>query len=106
MMIPTTAANPLDAITLIDFFYDPKIAASLAEYINYITPVPSAQAIIKADAAAAKTADDKATLNSVADSPLVFPADADYNKLHYYRAFKTTAERNDYQSIFNPVVTS
>ncbi|MEN3307888.1 MAG: spermidine/putrescine transport system substrate-binding protein [Micromonosporaceae bacterium] len=106
MMIPITAANPLDAITLIDFFYDPKIAASLAEYINYITPVPAAQAVIKADAAAAKTADDKATLNAVANSPLVFPADADYNKLHYYRAFKTTAERNEYQSIFNPVVTS
>jgi spermidine/putrescine transport system substrate-binding protein len=105
MMIPVTAANPVDAITLIDFFYDTKIAASLAEYINYITPVPGAQAVIKSDAAAA-SGDDKATLEAVASSPLVFPADADYNKLHYYRSFKTTAERNDYQAIFNPVVTS
>jgi spermidine/putrescine transport system substrate-binding protein len=106
MMIPITAANPLDAITLINFFYDTKIAASLAEYINYITPVPAAQDLIKADAAAAKSAEDKATLEAVATSPLVFPSDADYQKLHYYRAFKTTTERNEYQGIFNPVVTS
>ncbi|WP_306291754.1 spermidine/putrescine ABC transporter substrate-binding protein [Microbispora sp. GKU 823] len=38
-MIPKTAANPVDAITLIDFFYEPAIAGSLAEYINYVTPV-------------------------------------------------------------------
>jgi spermidine/putrescine transport system substrate-binding protein len=106
MMIPTTAANPIDAITLMDFFYDPKIAASLAEYINYITPVPGAQKIIQADAAAATAKEDKDTLNQVATSPLVFPSDADYDKLHYYRSFKTTAERNEYQSILNPVVTS
>jgi spermidine/putrescine transport system substrate-binding protein len=105
MMIPVTAANPVDAITLMDFFYDPKIAASLAEYINYITPVPAAQTTIKSDAAAA-TGDDKATLEAIASSPLVFPSDVDYKKLHYYRAFKTTSERNDYQAIFNPVVTS
>lgn len=106
MMIPITATNPVDAITLMDFFYDPKIAASIAEYINYITPVPSAQAIIKSDAAAATKPDDKTTLTTVASSPLVFPSEEDYAKLHYYRTFKTTAERNDYEAIFNPVVTS
>ena len=59
MTIPITASNPVDAIKLIDFFYDPAIAASLAEYINYITPVPAApRRSIKADAAAA-TGDDK-----------------------------------------------
>jgi spermidine/putrescine transport system substrate-binding protein len=105
MMIPITAANPVDAIMLMDFFYDPKIAASLAEYINYITPVPAAQAIIKSDAAAA-TGDDKAALTAVGSSPLVFPSDADYAKLHYYRTFKTTNERNEYQAIFNPLVTA
>lgn len=106
MMIPITAANPIDAITLMDFFYDPKVAASIAEYINYITPVPAAQAAIKADAAAATKPDDKSTLTTIATSPLVFPSAEDYKKLHYYRTFKTTAERTEYQGIFNPVVTS
>jgi spermidine/putrescine transport system substrate-binding protein len=105
MVIPITATNPVGAMQLIDFFYDPKIAASLAEYINYITPVPAAQPIIASDAAAA-SGEDKAALEQVADSPLVFPSASDYAKLHYYRDFKTPAEHTEYQSIFNPIVTS
>jgi spermidine/putrescine transport system substrate-binding protein len=105
MTIPITAQNPVGAMELINFFYDPKIAGSLAEYINYITPVPSAKAAIAADAAAA-TGDDKASLEQIADSPLVFPSDADYAKLHYYRDFKTPAEHSQYDAVFNPIVTS
>ncbi|HKE66769.1 MAG TPA: spermidine/putrescine ABC transporter substrate-binding protein [Micromonosporaceae bacterium] len=105
MTIPITAANPVGAMQLINFFYDPAIAASLAEYINYITPVPAAQPIIASDAAAA-SGDDKAALEQVAKSPLVFPSQSDYAKLHYYRDFKTPAEHTQYQSIFNPIVTS
>jgi spermidine/putrescine transport system substrate-binding protein len=98
-----TAANPLDAITLIDFFYRTEIAASLAEYINYVTPVPDAQEQIRKDAAAAK-GEDKASLEAVAESPLVFPTEADYAKLHYYRDFATNAEQQEYQRIFEPIV--
>jgi spermidine/putrescine transport system substrate-binding protein len=105
MTIPITAANPVGAMQLINFFYDPAIAASLAEYINYITPVPAAQPVIAADAAAA-SGDDKTTLEMVANSPLVFPSASDYSKLHYYRDFKTPAEHQQYDSIFNPIVTS
>jgi spermidine/putrescine transport system substrate-binding protein len=101
--IPVTAANPLDAIKLIDFFYQVDTAASLAEYINYVCPVPAARAKISEDAAKA-TGDDKASLAAVAASPLVFPAKADYARLHYYRDFATVAEQQEYQSIFEPVV--
>ena len=101
--IPVTAENPLDAITLIDFFFRTEIAASLAEYINYVTPVPAAQEQIRKDAAAA-SGEDKAALEAVAESPLVFPSEADYAKLQYYRDFKTTAEQQEYQRIFEPIV--
>jgi spermidine/putrescine transport system substrate-binding protein len=103
MTIPSTAANPLDAIMLMDFFYKVDIQASLTEYINYVSPIPAAQAQIKADAAKLK-GEDKATLEAVADSPLVFPADADYAKLHYYRDFATIAEQQAYQKVFEPIV--
>ena len=99
--IPITAANPVDAMELINFFYDPAIAASLAEYINYITPVPAAQPIIASDAAAA-SGDDKTTLEAVAKSPLVFPSDSDYAKLHYYRDFTTAAEHQAVQRDLRP----
>jgi spermidine/putrescine transport system substrate-binding protein len=105
MMIPKTAANPVDAIMLMDFFYDPVNAASLAEYINYVTPVPSAHDLIRAEAAK-KSGDDKTALEQVADSPLVFPSDADYAKLHSYRSFKNAQEKQQFQSTFQPIVQS
>ncbi len=101
--IPVTAENPVDALTLIDFFFRTEIAASLAEYINYVTPVPTAQEQIRKDAAAA-SGEDKATLEAVAESPLVFPTEADYAKLHYFRDFATPAEQQEYQRIFEPIV--
>jgi spermidine/putrescine transport system substrate-binding protein len=101
--IPITAQNPLDAIKLIDFFYQVENAATLAEYINYVCPVPAAQEQIKKDAAAA-SGDDKASLEAVAASSLVFPTQADYAKLHYFRDFATAAEQQQYQSIFEPIV--
>jgi spermidine/putrescine transport system substrate-binding protein len=101
--IPVTAQNPLDAIKLMDFFYDVENAATLAEYINYVCPVPAAQAKIKEHAAAA-SGEDKAALEAVAASNLVFPSPADYAKLHYFRDFATAAEQQEYQSIFEPIV--
>ncbi|GAA2479442.1 extracellular solute-binding protein [Winogradskya humida] len=98
--IPITAKNPLDAIKLMDFFYDVTNAATLAEYINFVCPVPAAQEQIKKDAAT------NPDLAAVAASPLVFPGAADYAKLHYYREFATEAEHQEYQSIFEPVVLS
>ncbi|GAA2902436.1 polyamine-binding lipoprotein [Actinoplanes cyaneus] len=105
MTIPITAANPVDAIMLMDFFYEVENAATLAEYINYVCPVPAAQDQIKKDAAAA-TGEDKATLTGVANSPLVFPGAADYAKLHYYVDFNTAEEQQKFQSIFEPITLS
>jgi spermidine/putrescine transport system substrate-binding protein len=103
MTIPITAKNPVDAITLIDFFYRPDIAGSLAEYINYVCPVPTAQAQIKKDAAAASGAD-KASLETVANSPLVFPPDSYYEKLHYYVSFESVSQQQQYNRLFDPIV--
>ncbi|MEU4424861.1 spermidine/putrescine ABC transporter substrate-binding protein [Actinoplanes sp. NPDC024001] len=101
--IPVTAANPVDAITLIDFFYRVENAASLAEYINYVCPVPAAQQQIRKDAAEL-SGDDRAELQQVADSPLVFPSEDDYAKLHYYVGFDTAEEQQDFTRLFEPIV--
>jgi spermidine/putrescine transport system substrate-binding protein len=105
MMIPKTAANPVDAIMLMDFFYDPANAASLTKYINYVTPVPSTRDVIRADAAKA-TGDNKAAWEKLVDSPLVYPSAADYARLHSYRSFKNTQEKQQYESTFEPIVQS
>jgi spermidine/putrescine transport system substrate-binding protein len=104
MCIPKHATHPVDAMTYIDFVYDPKIAAMIAEAVNYVTPVPGAQAVIKADAAAA-SASDKASLLQIADSPLVFPTPSNYAKLHRYRTL-TAAESPIWNNLFEPIYQS
>ena len=103
--IPITAAAPVDAIMAMDFFYKPEIAASLAEFIGYVTPVPSAQPIMQKDADA-DTTDNKDYLELVAKSPLVFPDAATLAKLHYYVEFPDAATQTAFQNIFEPLVLS
>jgi spermidine/putrescine transport system substrate-binding protein len=102
MTIPITATNPVDAIMLMDFFYEVENAATLAEYINYITPVPAAKQAIEQHAAEA-TGEDKEFYEALATSPMVFPTEADYAKLHYYRDFANAEEQQQYQGIFEPI---
>src|SRR5437867_11758924 len=45
--IPVGAPHPLDAITYMNYVYDPNVAAHLAELINYITPVPAATPVVE-----------------------------------------------------------
>jgi len=101
MCIPVHVAHPIDAIKLMDFVYDPKVAAMITEYVNYITPVPDCRTVIDQDAAAAKGSD-RAFLKSVANSPLVFPTADMISKVHNYRVLKG-AEVQQWNSIFEPI---
>ncbi|MEU8658426.1 polyamine ABC transporter substrate-binding protein [Actinoplanes philippinensis] len=103
LAIPITAANPVDALMLIDFFYEIENAASLASYINYVCPVPAARERIRKDAAEL-SGDDRTALQEVAASSLVFPSDADYERLHYYVGFDTAEEQHDFARVFDPIV--
>jgi spermidine/putrescine transport system substrate-binding protein len=103
MTIPITAKSPVDAIQLIDFFYQVDVSATLAEYINYVCPVPAAQAQMKKDAAG-ETGEDKDGLLEIADSPLVFPSQTEYDKLHYYVSFEAADEQQTFQRTFEPIV--
>lgn len=104
MCIPKYASHPLDAMTYMDFVYQPKIAAMIAEYVNYITPVPTAAAWIKRDAAALKGSD-KASMEQLATSPLIFPSPSEFSRLHRYRVLTSTEEQT-WNSIFEPIYQS
>jgi spermidine/putrescine transport system substrate-binding protein len=103
MMIPRGAQNPVDAMMLMDWYYRPEIAAMLTEAINYIPPVPRAQAIIAGDAAKA-LGSDKTLLTKVATSDLVFLRPAEYSRLRNY-ADVSGKRQEQYQSIFQPLVS-
>ena len=104
MVIPRYAENPVDAMMLMDWYYQPKIAAQLTESVNYITPVPSAQPLIAADAAHAKGAE-KQLLNDVATSNLVWLTRSEFARLHNY-ADVSGKRQQQYLSIFQPVAAN
>ena len=94
MMIPMHASNPQSAIMWMDFYYQPEVAARVADWVNYITPVPDAQGII------AGQLDDPA----VARSPLVFPT-SDITARDY-RVFRNQAEADTWKGIFGSIATN
>jgi spermidine/putrescine transport system substrate-binding protein len=105
MCLPAHAAHPLDAMTYMDFVYQPEIAAMLADYINYITPVPATQDIFKKEAADATSKDDKAYYTDLSTSPLIFPSPSDFSRLHRYRVL-TQDEQSVWNDLFQPIYQS
>jgi spermidine/putrescine transport system substrate-binding protein len=101
MCIPIHAQHPVDALKMMNFVYDPKIAAMIAEYVNYITPVPAAKSVIQQDAAKASGSDRK-YLDAVASSPLVFPTPQITSNVHAYRVL-TADEEKQWDAIFEPI---
>ncbi len=99
------AKNPVSAMELMDFYYQPKVAAPVTEYVNYISPVPDAQAVVKADAAKAKGAD-KTYLDAVATSYATFPSTSVYDKTSTYFTPKAGVQLDKWNSIFEPVYQS
>ncbi len=73
MMIPSTSTNKAGAEAVINYYYDPVVAARVANYINYVCPVSGAkEAMAKISPAQAK-------------NPLIFPDDAMWKNLKVFR---------------------
>lgn len=76
MMIPSTSSNKAGAEALINYYYDPVVAAKVANYITYVCPVAGAkEAMAKINPAQVK-------------NPLIFPDDAMWKKLKVFRPLK------------------
>ena len=88
-IIPSTASaeGKANAEKLINFYYDPAIAAEVAAYVNYVCPVKGAQAEMeKIDPA-------------LAASPFIFPDAAMSAKLNVFRSL-TPAEETTWSEAF------
>ena len=95
MCIPQDAANPIDAMMMMDYVYQPEIAAQMCAWINYISPVPEAQDILK------KSKD--AYTRQVANSPLVFPTPEMEANLYHYKDLDEEEEAQ-WNELFDEVV--
>jgi spermidine/putrescine transport system substrate-binding protein len=111
--IPNAAANPVGAMMLMDWYYDPIYAAMLTEWNIYVSPVPAGGEIVKADAEAAGAnaftyesyQSDKQLLESIANSPFVFPPPELEEKLYNYRVLEGD-EIEQWNDLFNPIFIS
>ncbi|MEU1889267.1 spermidine/putrescine ABC transporter substrate-binding protein [Micromonospora sp. WMMD987] len=91
MLVPNKASHRANAEALIDYYYQPAVAAKLAAYVNYICPVKGAQAEMeKIDP-------------ELAANPLIFPDDALLAKSKVFMALDEKQEK-EYESKFQQVI--
>ncbi|WP_329007384.1 spermidine/putrescine ABC transporter substrate-binding protein [Micromonospora rifamycinica] len=91
MLVPNKATHRANAEALIDYYYQPAVAAKLAAYVNYICPVTGAQAEMeKIDP-------------ELAANPLIFPDDALLAKSKVFMALDEKQEK-EYESKFQQVI--
>jgi spermidine/putrescine transport system substrate-binding protein len=90
MLVPSTSPNRAGAEAVMNYYYDPMVAARVSNYINYVCPVQGAQdAMAKVNPANVK-------------NTLIFP-DADmWKNLHVFRNL-TNAEQISFSSSFQKV---
>jgi spermidine/putrescine transport system substrate-binding protein len=81
MMLPQKPPHPYAAETMMNYVYDPTVAAKIAAYVNYVTPVQGAQA-------AMEKIDPKLATNQ-----LIFPNAATLAKVHPYVDLSASEER-------------
>ncbi|MDH6578869.1 spermidine/putrescine ABC transporter substrate-binding protein [Kitasatospora sp. MAP5-34] len=94
LMIPNRADHKSNAERLMDYYYQPEVAAQLTAFVQYICPVPAAREVL-----ARSTDPDTAAL---ADEPLIFPGAEIRAKLQTMRDV-TAAERPDFHQIWGQV---
>jgi spermidine/putrescine transport system substrate-binding protein len=72
MMMPQKPPHPYAAETMMNFAYQPEVAAKIVEAYTYVTPVKGTQQVLER------------TNPKLARDPLIFPSDADRAKLQGY----------------------
>jgi spermidine/putrescine transport system substrate-binding protein len=94
MIIPRQSQNPLSALAWMNFYYTPKIAGIVEDWVNYVCPVPKAQEYIA----------DVIKDPQVANSPLVFPPSSINNQSNDYYVYKDYNEYESWNDIYNPIL--
>ena len=91
MLIPALAAHKKNAELIMNYYYDPKVAAEVAAYVNYICPVEGAKAEMeKIDPA-------------LAASEFIFPSTATLDRTYVFKAL-TPEEGDKYEREFQTAI--
>jgi spermidine/putrescine transport system substrate-binding protein len=106
MMIPAKAQNPVGALQLMDYYYQPRPATQLQEYVMYMSPSKATKAGFLADAAAAEAKGETGyatKLRASASNQYLFPTQELMSRISFMRQLRTDDEKAEWDSIFEPV---
>jgi spermidine/putrescine transport system substrate-binding protein len=89
-VVPMGSAHKKNAETLMNYYYEPEVAAEVAAWVNYVTPVDGAkEAAIAIDPA-------------LAENQLIFPNEETLSTVHIFRTLSNSEEQEfgaEYQSV-------
>jgi spermidine/putrescine transport system substrate-binding protein len=91
LQVPNSATHKTNAEELMNYYYDPEVAAEVAAWVNFITPVEGAQE-------AMKDIDPE-----LADNPLIFPDEDTLARASNFKAVDEEQERS-YEQQFQQVI--
>lgn len=106
MLIPAGAQNPVGAMQLMDYYYDPQTAGLVTEWVQYMSPVPATQDVLLefADAADAEGSRGRANkLRASAENPYLYPTEEFLSRTSFGRPLETDDEAEEWDSIFLPI---
>jgi spermidine/putrescine transport system substrate-binding protein len=90
-LVPVGSAHKANAEKLINYYYEPEVAAEVAAWVNYITPVVGAkEAAMKIDP-------------ELAQNQLIFPSEETLAKSHVFRGLSAVEEQK-YDAAFQKVL--
>ncbi|MFI1093138.1 extracellular solute-binding protein [Streptomyces sp. NPDC020917] len=91
LLVPNKARHKTNAEKLIDYYYEPAVAAQVSAYINYVSPVAGVQPYLaKID-------------KSLADNPMIVPDAAMDAKAHQFRSLSQD-EDTRYEEKFSKLI--
>jgi spermidine/putrescine transport system substrate-binding protein len=91
MLIPAMAAHKKNAETVMNYYYDPAVAAEVAAYVQYITPVKGAQEAIAA------------IDPSLVENQFIFPTEETLSQVKIFMPL-TSAQQTAYEARFQQII--
>ena len=90
MVVPIGSPRKANAEALMNYYYEPEVAAEVAAWVNYVTPVKGAyEAAMEIDP-------------ELAENKMIFPDDATLSQVKAFRTL-TSDEDNEYQAAFQAI---
>ena len=91
MLVPATSTHKKNAEAVMNFYYDPEVAAEVAAYINYLCPVSGAQeAMVAIDP-------------ELAENPYIFPTEEFLSQTYVFMDL-TPEQNEEYERLFQRAI--